>query len=424
MKKDKINPVRSSAMFKNSISSKSESVLRLPKFSTQEKLKTSNEAKKIVFFTGTRADFGKIKSLISILQKTKGFETHIFATGMHLNPKYGATVREIESCGFGNIYKFINHSDYYNPDVALSETIRGFSNFVKVVRPNMIVVHGDRIEALGCAVVGASNNILVAHIEGGEITGSVDEHIRHAISKLSHCHFVANDEAKRRLFQMGEREETIFIIGSPDIDIMTSPDLPSWTEVKKRYKVTFDDFGLLIFHPVTTELENLLFSANQLADAVLESGLNYIVIYPNNDPGTDIIFNVYKEKLFENPLFLSYPSLRFEHFLSLLKKSRFIIGNSSAGIREAPYYGVPAINVGSRQNGRIKNGIAESVRHCDCKKKDILGLIKKIIKSSPRYQPTQLFGSAGSDKKFLNILLNHDKIWKMKVQKQFSDIDF
>lgn len=382
------------------------------------------KVKKIVFLTGTRADFGKIKSLLSILEKTDGFDPHIFVTGMHLNPKYGETVHEIEKCGFCNIYKFMNHGDYSTPDVILSETVRGFSDFIKILKPDMIVVHGDRLEALAGALVGAINNILVAHIEGGEISGSIDEHIRHAVSKLSHFHFVANEEAKRRLLQMGEKEETVFIIGSPDIDIMNSPKLPDWAEVKERYNIPFDEFALLIFHPVTTELDKTFFAANQLAEAVLESGMNYVVIHPNNDPGTDIIFNVYKEKIFGHPRFMSYPSLRFEHFLTMLKKTRFIIGNSSAGIREAPYYGIPTINVGSRQNGRIKPGAVKSIWHCDYDKDDISALIKKIANSPARCQPTQPFGSGDSDKKFLDILLNQDKIWQTKPQKQFLDIDF
>ncbi len=383
-----------------------------------------NKIKKIVFLTGTRADFGKIKSLLSILQTAGGFETHIFVTGMHLNPKYGETVHEIEKCGFSNIYKFANHSGDCAPDIILSETVRGFGEFVKNIRPDMVVVHGDRVETLGGALVGVLNNILVAHIEGGEISGSVDELLRHAISKLSHFHFVANEEAKRRLRQMGESEETIFVIGSPDIDIMNSPDLPEWPEVKERYNVPFDDFALLAFHPVTTDLDNLLFAVNQLVDAVLESNINYVVIYPNNDPGTDIILNVYKEKLFNHHRFALYPSLRFEYFLSLLKTPRFIIGNSSVGIREAPYYGIPTINVGNRQNGRIKSNSTESVWHCDYYKNDILTLTKKITDSPVRYQSTQLFGNGDSDKKFLEVLLNHDKIWKIKPQKQFLDIDF
>ena len=288
----------------------------------------------------------------------------------------------------------------------------------------MIVVHGDRTEALAGALVGSLNNILVAHIEGGEISGSIDELIRHAVSKLSHFHFVAHEEAKRRLLQMGEREETIFVIGSPDIDIMNSPDLPEWHEVKKRYSVPFDDFALLAFHPVTTDLDNLLFAVNQLVDSVLESNINYVVIYPNNDPGTDIIFNIYQEKLSGHPRFAIYPSLRFEYFLTLLKSTRFIIGNSSVGIREAPYYGIPAINIGSRQNGRIKNQAIKSIWHCDYSKNNILSLIKKIVDSPVRYEPAQPFGGGGSDKKFLDILLSQDKIWQVKMQKQFLDIDF
>ncbi len=342
---------------------------------------------------------------------------------MHLNPKYGETVHEIEKCGLTNIYKFINHNNHCNPDIILSETIRGFSDFAKTLQPDLIVVHGDRVEALAGALVGSLNNILVAHIEGGEISGSIDEHIRHAVSKLSHFHFVANEEARRRLLQMGENEESIFIIGSPDIDIMNSPDLPGWPEVKGRYKVPFDNFALLAFHPVTTELDNLRSATNQLLEAVLESNINYAVIYPNNDPGTDVIFSAYKEKIYGHPRFILYPSLRFEYFLTMLKNARFIIGNSSVGVREAPYYGIPAINIGSRQNGRVKTEIIKSVNHCPCNKGDILSLIKEINNLPARLQPTKFFGEGNSDRKFLEVLLS-DKIWQTKPQKQFSDIDF
>lgn len=381
------------------------------------------KSKKIVFLTGTRADFGKIKSLLYILRGVKEFETHIFATGMHLNPRYGETVREIEKCGLPNIYKFANHKDNSSPDVVLSETVRGFGDFVKSLKPDLIFVHGDRVEALSGALVGAFNNILVAHIEGGEISGSIDEHIRHAVSKLSHLHFVANNEAKRRLLQMGEREETIFITGSPDIDIMNSSTLPDWKEVKEHYDISFNDFALFIFHPVTTELDDFLSHTNQAVEALIDSGINYIVIYPNNDPGTDMVLDTYEKKIARNPHFAIYQSLRFEHFLTILKRARFIIGNSSAGVREAPYYGIPTIDIGSRQNGRIKDGVVKSVKHCGYDKGDILALIKEISGQSAPYQPTKHFGEAGSDKKFLDILSGAN-IWKIKAQKQFLDIDF
>src|SRR5437868_11706602 len=178
--------------------------------------------KRIVFLTGTRADFGKLKSLIEILHNDDSYEVNIFATGMHLDVTYGYTVHEIEKCGYDHIFKYQNHDDEALMDITLARTIQGFSAYIRNIRPDLIVVHGDRIEALAGATVGALNNILVAHIEGGELSGTVDELIRHAVSKLSQTHFVANEEAKNRLMQMGERAESIFVIGSPDMDVMLS----------------------------------------------------------------------------------------------------------------------------------------------------------------------------------------------------------
>ncbi len=213
--------------------------------------------KKIIFLTGTRADFGKLKSLIAILNRQPQFEVHLFATGMHLDKKYGFTVHEIEKCGYPNIYKYINHDTESMMDITLSRTIEGFANYVRMIQPDLIIVHGDRVEALAGATVGALNNILVAHVEGGELSGTVDELIRHAVSKLSHTHFVANAEAKHRLMQMGECEASIHIIGSPDMDVMLSEHLPSLEEVKEHYEIPFEKYAISIFHPVTTEIENM-----------------------------------------------------------------------------------------------------------------------------------------------------------------------
>jgi len=165
--------------------------------------------KKIVFLTGTRADFGKIKSLIQILQDTEGFEPHIFITGMHLDKKYGYTYLEIEKSGFENLFSFSNATSEHSMDLTLAKTIQGFSNYTKTIHPDMIIVHGDRVEALAGAIVGSLNNILVAHIEGGEVSGTIDELIRHSVSKLSHLHFVSNELAKKRLIQMGELPDSI-----------------------------------------------------------------------------------------------------------------------------------------------------------------------------------------------------------------------
>ena len=198
-------------------------------------------------------------------------------------------------------------------DIILSKTIDGFSNYIKEIKPDLIVVHGDRVEALAGAITGSLNNILVAHIEGGEVSGTIDELIRHAVSKMSHVHFVANSVAKERLIQMGELEDSIFIIGSPDIDIMLSPKLPELKYVKKRYDVPFKEYAILLFHPVTTEQKKIPKQIKNIIDAVIESEENFIVVNPNNDLGTDYIFMEY-ERLENNPRIRKFPSIRFEYF--------------------------------------------------------------------------------------------------------------
>lgn len=310
--------------------------------------------KRIVFLTGTRADFGKLKSLIKITQESEYFETHIFATGMHMNSKYGKTVNEIVKSGFTNIYMYINHDTIDHMDRTLAKTIDGFSHYVAEIAPDLIVVHGDRVEALAGAIVGSLNNILVAHIEGGEISGTIDELIRHSVSKLSHIHLVANEKAKERLIQMGEFEKSIAVIGSPDMDVMFSDALPTVDEAKRYYDIKFDEYAIAMFHPVTTEVGEMKEHAAQFVDALIASGDNYIVIYPNNDMGSDSILREY-ERICHHERFRIFPSLRFEYFLSLLKHARFIIGNSSAGIREAPEYSIPTVDIGSRHFQRSKN---------------------------------------------------------------------
>lgn len=163
--------------------------------------------KKLVFLTGTRADYGKIKSLIQEVEDLDGFEPYIFATGMHMLAKYGSTYKEILKDGYQNIYTYINQSGKESMDIILSNTILGFGNYIAELKPDAIVVHGDRLEALAGAIVGAFNNIKVFHIEGGEVSGTIDESIRHAITKFAHYHLVSNEKAKRRIMQLGEAEE-------------------------------------------------------------------------------------------------------------------------------------------------------------------------------------------------------------------------
>ena len=370
--------------------------------------------RKIVFLTGTRADFGKLKSLMLRLQADEHFEVHVFITGMHMLSKYGSTWDEVRKAGLSNLYRFINQNENDSMDQILAKTVAGLSDYVKEMTPDMIIVHGDRVEALAGAIVGAFNNIRVAHIEGGEVSGTIDEVIRHSISKMSHLHFVANEQARKRLVQLGERGETLHVIGSPDVDVMNSADLPSLEEVQRYYDFNFDEYAILLFHPVTTELKHIRQQVAILVDSVLESGQNFVVLYPNNDHGTNIILEEY-ERLRDCNRIAIYPSMRFEYFLTLLKHARYMIGNSSAGIREAPHFGVPAINLGSRQHKRVQT---PSVMNVEIAHRDILEAIEGMPSISRT--PRTLFGDGNSAAAFHQILLAAET-WGREMQKNFVD---
>lgn len=373
--------------------------------------------KKILFLTGTRADFGKLKPLINVCNDSDLLDVYIFATGMHMHKKYGFTVKEIEKLGFKNIFKFINYTSEKSMDLTLSKTIEGLSSYVKEERPDMIIVHGDRLEALAGAIVGAMNNILVGHVEGGEVSGTIDDLLRHATSKMAHLHFVASETAEKRLIQLGESSDSIFKIGSPDVDIMLSDKLPTLDNVIKHYEIPFDKYAIAMLHPVTTELELIENQAKVFAKSLIDSGENYVVVYPNNDMGSEYILKVYEKYLKNNSNFILFPSLRFEYFLILLKNANFLIGNSSTGIHEAPVYGIPTINIGSRQENRFEY---QSINNVDFDLDKILEVIKKVKKIG-KYNPTNHYGTGDSADKFIK-LIECMEIWKTNTQKKFIDL--
>lgn len=375
-----------------------------------------NKKRKIIFLTGTRADFGKLKPLVLSVEHLKDFEVFVFVTGMHMSHKYGYTVNEVEKTGISNIHKYVNHTPEDTQDTILAKTIAGFSDYVKEVEPDMIVVHGDRPEALAGAIVGCFNNYLVAHIEGGEVSGTIDEFIRHAVTKLSHLHFVANDEASDRLRQMGEQDKNIFVIGSPDIDIMMSESLPYLDDVILRYDIPFikKQYAITLFHPVTTEIESIGEQSRVLVEAILRSNLDYVVVYPNNDPGSQAILYEY-EVLKNKPNIRVIPSMRFEHFLVMLRNSQFIIGNSSAGIREAPVYGVPTINLGTRQFQRASS---DSIIDCEIDGHKIDEAIEIAVQL--KVEPIAAFGRGNSSELFIDIV-TREEFWETTRQKVFVD---
>lgn len=374
--------------------------------------------KKVLFVTGTRADYGKMKSLMKILSDNPLTEVYIFVCGMHLSKTFGSTYNEVLNDNYKNVYVAYGLSQSQNGSVNLGNTISCLAGYVENIKPDMIIVHGDRMDAMAGALVGALNNIIVGHIEGGELSGTIDESIRHAISKFAHIHFVCTEEAKKRLIQLGEEEHRIHVIGSPDIDIMLSNKLPSLEESLMRYGIDFSTYGILMYHPVTTEYEIIGQKIKAVVDAALESNRNFVVVYPNNDLGSEVILNEYK-RFRGNPRFKVFPSLRFEHFLTLLKNADFMLGNSSAGIRETGVYGIPGVDVGTRQSGRYSTTVLKNLQHVDEDAAQILGALDRI--DTHRWSCSN-FGDGNSTERF-NDILSDPKFWETEIQKHFIDYD-
>jgi len=366
----------------------------------------------VLFLTGTRADYSKLKPLIRELSNIEMLEPGVFVTGMHMLSAYGSTHLEIEQVSDWDC-RFINQTESDSPHGIFAKTLSGFGDFVNEENPDLIVVHGDRIEAFAGALVGAMSNTLVAHIEGGEVSGTVDESYRHAISKLAQIHFVANKDAKARLLQLGETESSIFVIGSPELDLLNSDELPSIQEVKERYQLHFENYSIVIFHPVTTELGETKNQAALLLDALIEAGRNYVVIESNNDLGSKEIRTVFEEMGSLNS-FRILPSMRFEFFLVLLQNADAIVGNSSSGVREAPHYGVPAVNLGSRQRGRTTSSL---VVDAGFNRSDIVSAINTAV--SLDRKPQRHFGGGDSAKQF-GSALETSSFWVTPIQKTFN----
>lgn len=370
--------------------------------------------KKILFVTGTRADFGKMKTIIKEVKNNKNFTTFIVVTGMHMLPQFGSTYQEVEKSFKLNVIKFKNQKFGESMENILTKTINRFSKIVKKINPDLIVFHGDRVETLACSIVGSMNHILTAHLEGGEISGSIDDSIRHAVTKLSHTHFVGNLKAQQRILRMGEIKKNTFVVGSADNDIILTKKLPNLNYVKKHYDIKFNEYAILLWHPVTSELASLKSTTVKLINFINMIKTNFVVIYSNNDPGTNIIISTYKNLLNKNN-FKLLKSMRFENFLSLLKNAKFILGNSSSGIYEAPILGTPCFNIGSRQNKRIKSQAIKDLNINQMNELSIINFLKKYKKI--KYHN---FGTGKTSKKFIKIISNKN-FWQISRQKFFED---
>lgn len=372
-----------------------------------------NNMRKILFVTGTRADFGKLEPLAKATRDA-GYKVSFFVTGMHMLEKYGATKHEVKRLSGVDVHEFINQRIGDSQDMVLSKTVLGFSDWIYEHKPDLVVVHGDRIEALAVSLVCATNYVRCAHIEGGEVSGTIDEVYRHCNSKLSTYHFVSSEAAGLRVKALGEDSEYIFNIGSPELDFHATASGISIEDVLERYEIPFADYGIAAFHPVTSERKTIGDQARSLFGALSQSGRNFVVISPNNDPGSEEIFAEI-EKL-DGARFRHLPSMRFSYFSELMKNAKIMVGNSSAGVREAPFLGVPSLNIGTRQTNRSD---ASSICNVDALDTElIVDCLNKVW--GTRLPRDEGFGRGTAATSFVEILSNTD-FWNAPLQKHFND---
>ena len=333
---------------------------------------------------------------------------------MHLLEKYGLTSIEVARVKGAKREEFINQMEGDSLEKILAKTIMGFSDYLKKIKPDMVLIHGDRVEALGAALVCASQNVRSAHIEGGEVSGTIDEVYRHCNTKLCTSHFVSSQSAKNRVISMGEHPDRVFIIGSPELDTHKANKDISLADVLAYYEILWEEFGVFIFHSVTSELKGLKEQLVNIFTSLKRTKKNFVIIAPNNDPGSEMIFKEINKLPSER--FKVIPSMRFSYFSILLKNAKLLVGNSSAGVREAPFLGTPSINIGSRQKNR---SFSKSVSNYSYQNDASLDkLIEK--KWGDKHLSDKSFGSGNSSKKFIKIL-DQKKIWSLKTQKTFFE---
>lgn len=371
--------------------------------------------KNLLFVTGTRADFGKLEPLASAAI-AEGYHVTFFVTGMHMMSKYGGTNFEVRNVPGAEVFEYVNQKEGDALDSILAKTIIGFSDFVYENRPDLVVVHGDRIESTAVSLVCAIYYIYSAHIEGGEVSGTIDESLRHCNSKLCLTHFVSSQDAADRVARLGEARDRVYIIGSPELDKHAVSSGIDIVEVRRRYNITFDQYGVVIFHPVTSERETLATQAKSLYRALIKTSKNFVVIAPNNDPGSQEIFDVLEN--LPKDRFRVIPSMRFHYFSELMKNAAFVVGNSSVGVREAPFLGVSSLDIGSRQKNRADS---ESIFNCSaCDEDQIIALLSSEFWGK-RFESAKSFGRGDACSRFLEVLKS-DEFWCHDKQKMFSDI--
>lgn len=388
--------------------------------------------KKICFITGTRAEYGLLKRLMKLVYDAPNIEIQIIATGMHLSPEFGLTFKEIEGDGF-RIDRKVEILLSSDSSVAIGKSIGlaliSITEALEQMNPDLVFLVGDRYETLACAIAAMVTRIPIAHIHGGERTeGLIDEAIRHSVTKMSYLHFVANEEYRRRVIQLGESPERVYVCGGLGVDIIQNTKLFSLQELENSLKFQFKDKNLMVtFHPTTLEHDTSEVQFKELLEVLKEyvgKGHGLIFTKANSDTNGRIINQLIDDFVREYPDHaIAHTSLGIQRYLSVLKFVDGVIGNSSSGLLEVPSFKIGTINLGDRQRGRI---MATSVIQADCDSTSIRSALEKLY--SNEFQESlkntmNPYGEGGASEKIFEYLKDLD-FDNLDVKKPFFDVSY
>jgi GDP/UDP-N,N'-diacetylbacillosamine 2-epimerase (hydrolysing) len=383
--------------------------------------------RKICLVTGTRAEYGLLRWVMEGIRNSPKLELQVIATGMHLSPEFGLTYREIEKDGF-SINRKVEMLLSSDTPVGVAKSMGlcsvGFADAFHELNPDLILILGDRFELFSAVSVAMVSRIPVAHLHGGEATeGLIDESIRHSITKMSHLHFVAAEEYKMRVIQLGEQPDRVFNVGGLGIDNILKLILLDRTELENSIKFKLGSKNLLItFHPVTLENSTSAQQMGELLSALNKlDNTNLIFTMPNSDTDGRVLFKIIEDYVSSNIKSVVFTSLGQLRYLSCLKHIDGVIGNSSSGLLEVPTFKIGTINIGDRQRGRLK---AISVIDCEPNESSISSAIKKLYSADFQHKLTTVknpYGSGGASESIVKIL--NEVSFKSLLKKKFYNLN-
>lgn len=380
--------------------------------------------KKVCVVTATRAEYGILTPLIKRIQDDEELELRLVVTGTHLSHKHGMTVNQIEKDGFA-IDAFIPILEEGNRacdvSITVANAVKGFSQYFSKNRPDMVVVLGDRTEMLGVAIAAMNENIMICHIHGGEVTeGAVDDCVRHALTKISYLHFTGTEVYRNRVIQLGEAPDRVFNVGTLSAENILTVPLMSEEQIREDIGiVSGKDYVVVTLHPETVDNISSEVIAAMLCEVMKEnSELFYIITAANADAGGDKINQIFQRFAEENKNVYFESSLGMKRYLSAVKSATFVLGNSSSGIVEAPILGVPTINIGNRQKGRI---MAETIINVPFEK-DRISTAIKVVKLSER-KPSTIYGEGKTSEKMVKLIKQFIMQESIDLKKRFYDLE-